>query len=390
MKNKHSLLLSSLDCFHLPLLQRGLSREFETKFLSTWSLKRAGPNPDLPRRNLWPMHYALQAYKMLPWLKFNNETYSSLVAAFDAWLATTLDPRDWDAYIPLSGVALQSGRKFRRAGKPVILECGSTHTDHQHRVLLEENGRNGIRQPLFPESYRDRIRQEFKEVDFINLPTRFVARTFMEAGISEKKIFINPYGTDTSRFQPREQDDLDRPIRVICPSGVNLRKGARVLVEAWRRLGWSHGEAELHWIGAPGPETQHLFSPMQQGIKGIVWHGWMTQEKLASLYASCDVLVLPSFEEGFARVLVEGAASGLALIATPESGVEEFFTPDDPEGWLIPSNSVDALCAALEEARANRSRTRELGLKAAARSRQGFGVEDYGSRARANLHRILG
>ena len=153
MNKKHSVILSSLDCFHLPLLQLGLSREFETKFVSTWSLKREGPNPELPRRNLWPMHYALQAYKMVDWLKFNNQTYSALVSAFDTWLTAPLKPRDWDAYIPLSGVALQSGKKFQRLGKPVILECGSTHTNHQHRVVFGEYKRNGIMEPLFPESY---------------------------------------------------------------------------------------------------------------------------------------------------------------------------------------------------------------------------------------------
>ena len=82
------------------------------------------------------MHYALQIYKMFPALQFRNNTYSVFVAGFDAILRQILDPAKADAYIPLSGVALWSGRKFRKAGKPVILECGSTHTDHQHEVVL--------------------------------------------------------------------------------------------------------------------------------------------------------------------------------------------------------------------------------------------------------------
>lgn len=380
-----SVALASLDVFWLHQLQRGLSQEFDTFFTSTWSLKRSGPNADLPRRNIWPLHYALQAYKMFPLFQFDNRTYSALVASFDAILCHLLDAEKSDAYIPLSGVALWSGRKFQRLGKPVILECGSTHTDHQHRVVFEENVRNGIREPLFPTSYRDRVRQEFLDVDFINVPSQFVAGTFVEAGIPESKLFINPYGTDTTRFKPRDADDHARPFRVICPSGVNLRKGARVLAEAWRKLGWN--DAEIHWIGAPGPATRHLFESMPPNI---VWHGHMDHQKLSALYRSCDVLVLPSFEEGFARVLVEAAASGLALIATPETGVEDFFTPKDPEGWLIPSNNVDALCSALEQAKTDREKTRRLGLCAAARSRQGFSVEDYEQRARENLRKILG
>jgi len=375
----------SLGPFHLSQLQRGLSSEYETRFTTTWSLKKNRPNRDLKTRNIWPMHYALQAYAMFPALQCRNHTYSALVALFDAWLCATLNPAVADAYIPLSGVALWSARKFRKAGKPVILECGSTHTDHQHDVVFSEFRRNGINHPLFPESYRNRVRQEFKEADFLFLPTRFVAKTFTDRGMPEEKIRLNPYGTDITTFRPRGTDDFDRPFRAICPSGVNLRKGARVLVEAWQKLGWR--DAELHWIGAPSQETRHLFNPAPDGI---VWHGWMPHEALARLYASCDVLVLPSFEEGFARVMVEAAASGLALIATPEAGVEDFFTADSPEGWLIPSNSVDALCFALEQAKENRAHTRELGLRAAKRAQNGFSIEDYGFRARANMRDILG
>jgi glycosyltransferase involved in cell wall biosynthesis len=381
---RSSISLASYDTFHIPMLQRGLSDEYKTELISTWSLKRSAPNPNLECRNIWLMHYALQLYKMFPVLQLNNQTYSALVAAFDAVLCQILNPAEADAYIPLSGVALWSGRKFRKAGKPVILECGSTHTDHQHEVVFAEYQRNGIKTSLFPESYRDRVRQEFVESEAIFLPTRFVAKTFIERGIPESKIYLNPYGADTSRFRPREEEDLERPFRVICPSGVNLRKGARVLVEAWRKLGWQ--DAELHWIGQPNAQSEHLFKPMPAGI---TWHGWMPHEELAKLYAGCDVLVLPSFEEGFAKVLVESAASGLALMATPETGVEEFFTPDNPEGWLVPSNSVEALCEALIEAKTNRQRTREVGLRAATRAQNGFSIADYGRRANHNLRKIL-
>lgn len=330
------------------------------------------------------MHYLLQMYKMVPAIQLNNRTYSRLVAAFDAILCAILNPSDVDAYIPLSGVALWSGRKFRRAGKPVILECGSTHTDHQHEVVFAEYKRNGMSHPLFPESYRHRVRQEFVESEAIFLPTRFVAETFIARGTPESKIYLNPYGTDTARFHTRESDDLERPFRAVCASGVNLRKGARLLAEAWRKLKWH--DAELHWIGQPNVETEHLFKPMPAGI---TWHGWMPHEQLANLYNSCDVLVLPSFEEGFARVIVESAASGLGLIATAETGVEAFFTEGDPEGWLIPSNSVDALCDALIDAKTNRAKTRELGLRAAAKAQNGFSVEDYGKRARENVAKVL-
>ncbi|GAB4244244.1 MAG: hypothetical protein OHK005_09050 [Candidatus Methylacidiphilales bacterium] len=354
------------------------------ELFSTWSWRKGGPG-FAPATNAWWLHEALWLYKRFPILQRQNRTYDSLCIAFDRWLAGKLR-RETRALYFLSGCGLTALRQARTWNIPVVVDAGSTHTDYQHRIVTEEFRRNGLAHPLFPERYRDRVRTEFTEADFIQIPSTFVRRTFLEAGIPANKILMAPYGVDVGQFAQRSASDLQPSFRVLCPSGVNLRKGARLLVEAWRKLGWH--DAELHWIGWPGaPEVRHLF---RRPLAGVIWHGWMPHETLASLYRSCDVLVLPSFEEGFARVLVEAAASGLPLIATPNTGVEDFFTPGHSEGWLIEAGSVDALCAALEEAKADRQRTLELGQRAATRARQGFSWEDYGRQVRENLGRVMG
>jgi len=384
---KPPIQIGSLDTFHMPALQAGLAVEFDTEFYSTWSLRRLGPNPTLPRTNAWVLHYLLGIYKRFPWVQRNNQTYLPLCEVFDIWFTGKLKP-EMDALYFLSGFGTKAMRKAHAWGKPVVVDSGSTHTDFQHRIVWEEYQRNGLRHPLFPEAYRSRIRQEFIEGDFIQIPSEFVKRTYLEEGIPAEKILKAPYGADISGFSARSESDVSPVFRAICPSGVNLRKGARVLVEAWRKLGWSKAEAELYWVGWPGhPEVRHLFS---EPVEGIVWQGWMSHAELAALYRSCDVLVLPSFEEGLARVLIEAAASGVPPIATPNTGVEDFFSTDDPEGWLIPCNDVNALCEALVAARSNRQATFELGQRAAARARHGFSWDDYGVRVRENLRIVLG
>lgn len=377
--------LASLGNFHIGQLQIGLSQHYETDWQTTWSWKRKCPNSGLPAANIWPLHYGLRAYQAFPLLQLNNRTYHFLCCAFDEVLGHNLI-KAAAVVCYLSGCGLWAGRKFRKKyRRPVVVESGSTHTDWQHRVVLEEFKQNGIHKPLFPECYRKRVRTEFQEADWIQIPTRFVAQTYVEAGIDERKLLLAAYGTDTSRFHCRTESDWSEKFRILCPSGVNLRKGARVLVEAWRKLGWK--DAELHWVGHPSRETLHLF---QTTLTGLIWHPHMEQQQLAGLYRSCDVMVLPSFEEGFARVLIESAASGLALVATPNSGVEEFFSPNHPEGWLVPAGSVDALCAALEAARLDRERTFSLGQRAALRAQSSFSQEAYGKRVRANFLKILG
>lgn len=378
------VLLASLDLFWLPHLATALQTQATVHLHSTWG-RRAQLPPGLTLTNVLPLHLALSTYKRLPFLQYRNLAYDALCHLFDTHLEARL-PRQADALYVLSGCGLKSLRRFRSWNKPAVIESGSCHTDFQHRIVWEEYRRNGLRAPLFPESYRRRVRQEFIEADFIQIPTRFVQRTYLEAGLPESKLLVAPYGANVDRFAPRSTTDLDPKFRVICSSGVNLRKGARLLVEAWRKLAWR--DAELHWIGWPDhPQVRHLF---RDPLPNVVWHGWMPHEQLAALYRSCDVKVLPSFEEGLARVLLEAAASGLPLIATPNTGIEDFFTPGDPEGWLIEAGSVDALCQALQEAKADRLRTFSLGQRAAARARQGFSWNDYGHRVRENFGKVMG
>jgi glycosyltransferase involved in cell wall biosynthesis len=88
--------------------------------------------------------------------------------------------------------------------------------------------------------------------------------------------------------------------------------------------------------------------------------------------------------------MLEAAACGLPLIATPNTGVENFFTAGAPEGWLVPVNNIDALCEALIEAKSDRGKTFLLGQRAAIKVRQGFSWDDYGRRVLANYEKILG
>jgi glycosyltransferase involved in cell wall biosynthesis len=377
--------LASLDLFHVINQAQYLQR---VGALRDYYSTRLRPNmekiqPELAH-SFYPAHYALRVWQMYLQSLTGNRGYLQVCRLFDYWLRSVIR-WDTDLLAILSGVGLKTFRAAQRRGIVTVVECGSTHTDFQHPIVLEEFKRNGISTPLFPKAYRNRVRAEFELADYIQLPSDFVIRTFVENGMDPKKLLLAPYGANLEVFKPSIQPSENQPFRVICPSGINLRKGARVLSEAWRKLNWR--DAELVWIGSITKETEHLFKPPLPGLR--LEHG-RPHPQLAELYRSCDVFVLPSFEEGFARVLLEAAASGLPLIATPNTGVENFFTPGAPEGWLIPANNVDALCEALIEAKSDRGKTFLLGQRAAKRSQVGFSWDDYGRRVLANYKKALG
>lgn len=379
-----NITLSSLDHFHLLNQAQQLLRHGH--LLSYFSTRIRPEIEKIPKPQAHPslfFHYALRFMQRYPSLVGGNHFYLRLCQLFDRQVALQI-PAKTQLFAVLSGAGLRSIQVARKRGIPTVIECGSTHTDHQHRILEEEYRRNDITGTLFPLSYRERVKAEFAVADYIQIPTRFVGRTFIEAGVPESKLLYAPYGTDISLFRPKKSRDSSAHFRVICPSGVNLRKGARVLAQAWRKLNWK--DAELRWIGHPTAQTRHLFVDQPSSI---IWEPYHKHEQLAELYRSCDVLVLPSFEEGLARVLIEGASCGLPLIVTPNTGAEDFLTASDPEGWIIPPNNVDALCEALIQAKANREKTFTLGQRAAALA-QKFTWEAYGERVINNYKKILG
>ncbi|PWU01429.1 MAG: hypothetical protein C5B52_07390, partial [Bacteroidetes bacterium] len=81
---------------------------------------------------------------------------------------------------------------------------------------------------------------------------------------------------------------------------------------------------------------------------------------VAPVYCLIDILVLPSFREGFPNVLLEAAAMGVPVVASKISGtidaIKEGFN-----GELFSKGSAEELAATLEKLILNKSELIRLG-----------------------------
>ncbi len=96
--------------------------------------------------------------------------------------------------------ALRSIKAAKRIGAKTILECGSTHRFFRERILKEEYERFGIKNVKPPEYARQSSLEEILLSDFIFLPSEFAKKTFVDAGISEDKLFVIRRGVNLERF----------------------------------------------------------------------------------------------------------------------------------------------------------------------------------------------
>jgi glycosyltransferase involved in cell wall biosynthesis len=71
--------------------------------------------------------------------------------------------------------------------------------------------------------------------------------------------------------------------------------------------------------------------------------GWVPRQDMLALYQAYDVLVLPSlWPEPFARVILEGMALGLSIVATREGGTNEVIRDGD-NGLMFAAGDVHDL-----------------------------------------------
>ncbi|SFN67824.1 Glycosyltransferase involved in cell wall bisynthesis [Bizionia echini] len=83
------------------------------------------------------------------------------------------------------------------------------------------------------------------------------------------------------------------------------------------------------------------------------------QTDVNQLLLSADAMILPTFREGFARVLLEAAAVGLPIISTDVTGVRE-FARNQQEAILVPSQNTEALVSAMIDLATNKDLANKL------------------------------
>jgi glycosyltransferase involved in cell wall biosynthesis len=101
-----------------------------------------------------------------------------------------------------------------------------------------------------------------------------------------------------------------------------------------------------------------------------------------------DLFVLSSFSEGTSMALLEAMMAGVPVVVTRVGGNPEVVVNGET-GWVVPSNSVDALAAAILESASNAHKRQEIAAAGKRRFEDRFAfdrmIENYGKQYRMLL-----
>ncbi|MDE6218255.1 MAG: glycosyltransferase, partial [Muribaculaceae bacterium] len=136
---------------------------------------------------------------------------------------------------------------------------------------------------------------------------------------------------------------------VYCFCGrVSADKGSSELIQAFRSLAERHPEAHLMLIG--GIERNHGINEdlisWAQNNKNVHFCGRVKMDQITHYYSAADVLVHPTYREGFGMVIQEAGAMGIPVITTRIPGAGEVME-EGVSCLLVSPRNTDMLSQAM-------------------------------------------
>lgn len=160
--------------------------------------------------------------------------------------------------------------------------------------------------------------------------------------------FLAPPGVDP-RFS-RGRRCVGRPYILFVGKGNLYSKGLDVLYRAWTRLRQEHPDLDLIVAGETNPAN----------YPGIRCLGYIDRvEKLADLYASAEVVAMPSrVPESFGMVLAEALVAGSPIVGSKLGGIPGIIQHDF-NGYQCQPGDADDLYDMIRKVITNSDRLRQ-------------------------------
>lgn len=164
------------------------------------------------------------------------------------------------------------------------------------------------------------------------------------------KVFLFGYCIENNSII--QSDIKPDVLRFLYVGSLSKRKNVRLLLRTINRL-QLHSNFSLDIIG-DGEEFYYLSNYVQKKSLSnyISFIGQLTMSEIHNKLSQYDVLVLPSFHDGWGAVINEGIQSGLFIVSSDHCGGKTLVEHSN-RGIIFKSNSLNSLENALKYCIAN-------------------------------------
>jgi len=157
-------------------------------------------------------------------------------------------------------------------------------------------------------------------------------------------------GVDTNRFFPDFQKVRDSVPIIILPARLLWDKGIGDFVEAAKILRDKDFNARFVLVGQFDPHNPANIpqSKIDEWVRNKIIEYWGFQENMPKILNQSTIVCLPSYREGFPKVLLEAASCSKPIIATDVPGCRQ-AVHHNKNGLLVPLRNPKLLAGSIEK-----------------------------------------
>jgi len=240
-----------------------------------------------------------------------------------------------DVFLALSGGGLETGKLFKKRNKIYICERSSAHMLEQQEILRNEYLKYNIHFNIDPWAM-DRELKEYKEANFILVPSEFCRSSFAKHKIYNTEII--PYAANLDNFYPIPKKANKKYFDILYIGALSLRKGLPYLLDAFANF--KHPNKQLHIIGSKTEDT--ILFEKKLNADNIKIYGHIPNNKLIQYINNADVFIIASIEDGYPLVIPQVLACAVPVISTFNTGSSELITKYNC-GYVVPPMNSESI-----------------------------------------------
>lgn len=240
-------------------------------------------------------------------------------------------------------------------------------------VFIEKNFISEFRKFFFLLFYKISLSHRSFKVIFQNRSDYLEIKKF--SSIAEKNYKLIPgSGVCLKKFRP-QQKKQKIPI-IMFPSRMLHHKGLKEFVQAAKILHKSKINAKFVLVGdvdASNPASVSLTQINKWALDGSIEY-WGYKSEMHKILNLSTIVVLPSYREGFPRVLIEAAACGKPIITTNAPGCKDAVI-NNVTGKIVPIRNSKLLATAIRNLLENKNKMKLMSKNARKYAERNFSIK---------------
>jgi len=205
-----------------------------------------------------------------------------------------------------------------------------------------------------------------KKANLIRVVSPFLVNDLRKIGINKQKIFLIPPRCNPLIFDPnsipsiRPKYDVALENKILFVGNINESKGLDVLIKALNIVNKLNPSFCLIVVG-DGPKREDyakLANSFDMSNK-VVFVDRVSYSEMPAYYFHSDIVVLPSFHEGFGRVIIEAMAMKRPVIGSYTGGIKSLIN-NNVNGLVFEVGNYKSLSRCINKLISNKSLVKKL------------------------------